>query len=155
MMKLKYPIKTSEFATWVPHRAPMIWIDEVLSASTEKGECVTYLKPDGIYREDSHITPTSCIEWVAQAFAYVRTCYLLETNEEAAKPKLHEALLVGIKNAKFLFEVGDAEVDSAKELYVTVDHFRAFGPIIMVRGEVRLSSGRVLMQGNIRVYHGF
>jgi hypothetical protein len=154
MEKLKYPIKTSEFAVWVPHRPPMVWIDEVLNASKERGECVLYPKKDALYRENGHIVPIACIEWVAQAFAYVRTCYLIDGGYDA-KPKSHEALLVGVKNAKFMFDEGDPEVDQAGELRVVVDQFREFGPIIMVRGEVRLPSGRTLMKGNLRVYHGF
>jgi predicted hotdog family 3-hydroxylacyl-ACP dehydratase len=153
-MKLNYPVKTSDFSTWVPHRPPMVWIDEVLAASSEQGECAVHLKPDALYRENGQISPTACIEWVAQAFAYVRSCYLTEADRQG-QPKSHEALLVGVKNAKFMFEIGDAEVETAEELRVTVDRFREFGPIIMVHGEVRLPSGRLLMHGNLRVYHGF
>lgn len=154
MVKLNYPVKTSEFAVWVPHRPPMVWIDEVVNASKERGECLVRCKQEALYRHNGHIPPVSCIEFVAQAFAFVRSCYLIEGGY-ASKAEAHEALLVGVKNAKFLFEEGDAEVDQATELHVIVDQFREFGPIIMVRGEVRLASGRTLMKGNLRVYHGF
>jgi hypothetical protein len=132
----------------------MIWIDEVVNATKERGECVARLKKEALYRENGSIPPTACIEWVAQAFAYVRSCNLVEEGLATA-PKAHETLLVGVKNAKFMFDVGDAEVDQADEVRVVVDGFREFGPIIMVHGEVRLPSGRTLMQGNLRVYHGF
>jgi len=148
-------MKSSEFLSFVPHRPPMIWIDEVVSASSERGECRVFLKPDALYREDGHVLPTSCVEWVAQTFAFVRSAYLIEAGQQGKDQKPHEALLVGIRNAKFMFEIGDPEVDNAEEVLIIVDHFREFGPIIMVQGEVRLASGRVLMQGSLRLYHGF
>lgn len=132
----------------------MIWIDEVLSASPERGECRVFLKDDGLYRENGDILPTSCIEFVAQAFAFIRSAYLIEAGHQGKDQKPHEALLVGIRNAKFMFEIGDPEVNAAEELLIRVDGFRAFGPVIMVQGEVRLPSGRILMQGSLRLYHG-
>lgn len=147
-------MKSSEFLSWVPHRPPMLWIDEVVSASSERGECRVIPKADALYREGGRILPTSCVEWVAQAFAFIRSCYLIEAGFHGQE-KAHQALLVGIKNAKFKFEAGDPEVEQAKEILVTVDHFREFGPIIMVHGEVRLPSGRILMEGSLRLYHEF
>jgi predicted hotdog family 3-hydroxylacyl-ACP dehydratase len=132
----------------------MVWVDEVLRANEEGGECRVSVRPDSLYWEGDHIHPTACIEWVAQSFAYVRSCNLMEAGRQG-QPKAHETLLVGIKNAEFMFEVGDWEVDHASEIFIKVDRFREFGPIIMVRGEVRLPSGRVLMTGSLRVYHGF
>lgn len=133
----------------------MIWIDEVVSATPERGECRVFLKENALYRENGLVQPTSCVEWVAQAFAFVRSAYLIEAGGQGENQKPHEALLAGIKNAKFMFKAGDPEVEAAGEVLVTVGNFREFGPIIMVQGEVRLPNGRVLMTGSLRLYHGF
>lgn len=152
-MKLKYPVPVSEFAHFVPHRPPMVWIDEVLSASPERGECRIVLKKDALYWSDDRFSATSCIEWVAQGFAFVRSAYLIEQGVGESSKAL-EAMLVGIRNAQFSFDPAEPDVQTAKELRVFVHNFREFGPIISLSGEVRLLNGRVLMKSDLRVYHG-
>ena len=63
--------------------------------------------------------------------------------------------MVGINvNADLMIDGDDQEFQSATELRVAITGYREFGPIIMVDGEVRLTSGRVVMRANLRVYHG-
>ncbi len=152
-MKLIYPVAVSEFADYVPHRPPMVWIDEVLSATQEKGECRIVLKKNALYWSEDGLSASSCIEWVAQGFAYVRSAYLIEL-DLGETSKAREAMLVGIRNAEFSFDPLDPEIHSAQELRVFVHNFREFGPIISLSGEVRLLNGRLLMKSDLRVYHG-
>lgn len=152
-MKISFPARVEQFADCVPHRPPMVWIDEVLSATSEGGECRVLTNPNALYFKNGRIEPLSCIEWIAQCFAFVRSALLIEAGLRDTH-KAAEAFLVGIRNADLLIDPDDAEFQTAKELRVHVSRFREFGPIIMVDGEVRLLSGRVVMQANLRVYHG-
>jgi predicted hotdog family 3-hydroxylacyl-ACP dehydratase len=151
-MKLEYPIPVSRFAEYVPHRPPMVWIDDVLSAGQSDGECRVRIDREALYMGGDRINPLSCVEWIAQGFAYVRAAFLAgEGRPEDARTR--EAFLVGLRNVEFFFKPEDEEVAEAGELRIRVQGFREYGPITLIDGEVRLPSGRVLMRGNLRVYH--
>jgi predicted hotdog family 3-hydroxylacyl-ACP dehydratase len=132
----------------------MIWVDEVLAASAEDGECQIVLKQNALYMDGDKIKSGAFIEWIAQAFAYTRSAHFLAVGD-IFRSKIREGFLVGIRNAKILFEEDDSELMNAKSLYVFVDGFRTFGPIVSLNGEVRTESGRVLMSGSLRIYQQY
>jgi predicted hotdog family 3-hydroxylacyl-ACP dehydratase len=147
----KFPVSVSTFAEYVPHRPPMVWIDEVLSATKTEGVSRIYLDHKALYWKNGDYLSTACIEWVAQSFAYVRSAYAVTIGCEQ-EWKATNAFLVGIRNAKFFFESHDEELNQAKHLDVFVEKFRQMGPIIKFDGGVRLPSSRVLMKGSLSIY---
>ena len=64
------PAKVSDFEDCVPHRPPMVWVDDILSASDSGGECLIRVRRDALYCVNGRIEPMNCIEWIAQTFAF-------------------------------------------------------------------------------------
>jgi predicted hotdog family 3-hydroxylacyl-ACP dehydratase len=147
---MRYPLPVSLFERYVPHRAPMVWVDEVLSASASEGECRVKIDPSALYMSEGAIHPMSCVEWIAQGFAYVRAAYFMEIGY-GEQGRALEAYLVAVRDAEFMFEPDDLR--EIQELIVRVHSFREFGTLIMLTGEVKLPSGRVLMRAGLRVFH--
>ena len=105
-------------ADFVPHRPPMLWLDEVGDDTASSVACYTTIRPDFIFLDGpdgldgDHARPVVMIELVAQACAV----YLgLKARREGRAPRL--GVLVGCREAEFFVErlvVGD-------ELTVTVE----------------------------------
>ena len=96
-----FPLHVRELEEWIPHRQPMVWIDEVLSADGVQGECLVRLRADALYMGPGGvIRPSSMIEWIAQGYAFVRAAQTkLHLISADIKPK--RAFLVAITNARF------------------------------------------------------
>jgi predicted hotdog family 3-hydroxylacyl-ACP dehydratase len=108
-------------ADFVPHRPPMLWLDEVGEETPSSVVCYTTIRPDFIFLDgpdgldDGHVRPVVMIELVAQASAV----HLGLKARRAGRPPRF-GMLVGCREAEFFverLEVGD-------ELTVTVE--RAF-----------------------------
>ena len=101
-------------ADFVPHRPPMLWLDEVGGDTASSVVCYTTIRPDFVFLDrldGDHARPVVMIELVAQACAV----YLgIKAVREGRAPRL--GVLVGCREAEFFVErlvVGD-------ELTVTV-----------------------------------
>jgi predicted hotdog family 3-hydroxylacyl-ACP dehydratase len=99
-------------ADYVPHRPPMLWLDEVGDDTASSVACYTTIRPDFIFLDGDHARPAVMIELVAQACAV----YLgLKARREGRAPRF--GVLVACREAEFLVDrlvVGD-------ELTVTVE----------------------------------
>lgn len=99
-------------ADFVPHRPPMLCLDEVGDDNASSVVCYTTIRPDFIFLDGDHARPAVMIELVAQACAV----YLgLKAVREGRARGL--GVLVGCREAEFLVDrlvVGD-------ELTVTVE----------------------------------
>lgn len=144
---MTFPIPVSNFADFVPHRPPMVWVDEVVASTETDGECRVRLKADALYMQDGFARKTSFVEWIAQAFAYARAAYL----SPKGMGKLNQAFLVAIRDAEYFFDDGDPDLSAGGEFHIYVSQFRDVGPIMMFNGEVRKEK-RTLMRANLRVY---
>lgn len=149
-MAVQFPVSSSEFSAIVPHQPPMVWVDQVVSATRDDGECRVQLKKDALYFEDGTLLLGAGIEWIAQTYAYSRTAYFADQN--LPQPDVELAFLVAIRKAQFLVKPDDPELVSAKDLLVRVNQFRSMGPLTMFDGEVFLPSGRTMMKAHLRVY---
>ncbi len=148
---MKFPVSVSEFQSVVPHRPPMVWVDEVTSASTEHGECRVFLKETALYYfSPGELLVTAGIEWIAQTYAYSRAAYF------ASKGKCHsdlkEAFLVAVRDAEFANQEEWSSV-GGREIHIRVDGFRNLGPLTLINGQVREDSGVLLMKAHLRVFH--
>jgi len=54
---------------YLPHRPPMVLIDEILDVTMTTGRCRTTIKPDCVFALDGKVHPTAMLEFVAQACA--------------------------------------------------------------------------------------
>jgi predicted hotdog family 3-hydroxylacyl-ACP dehydratase len=148
---INFPLPIYKLARYVPHRQPMIWVDEVTRASEQDGECRVILKADSLYMDGEFIRPTSFVEWMAQSFAFVRATLAHRHHVDLARP-VTEAFLVGIRDAKFEIDPTSIRLGEVPSLLVRVSNFRNFGPIISFDGEVILESGARVMKASIKVY---
>ena len=54
---------------YLPHRPPMVLIDDVVEITDIQGTCRTVIKPDCVFALDGLVHPTAMIEFVAQVCA--------------------------------------------------------------------------------------
>jgi len=142
---MNFPISAATLAEALPHRPPMVWIDEVLEASATAGKAAVQVKADAAYRDSRGNRPSAAIEWMAQAFGFVQAAHRAQT-----------ANTMPVKRA-FLASVSDfrSEADltfATGILTVTVDGFREFGPLVLFRGVVHDAKGHKLAEGRLKVF---
>ena len=143
---LELPVKTSALAEGMPHRPPMVWIDEVVGLGDGWGECRVRIDGRAHYLGERGLRPASAIEFMAQAYGYVQVARAAMSGDRASAPK--RAYLVGFREMR----LAEMPAELPKELLVRVDGFRVMGPIAMFRGEVRTPEGAVLASGNLKVF---
>ena len=102
--------------SYLPHRPPMLLIDDVVEVTSHRFVCRTAIHSDCVFAIDGLVHPSAMIEFVAQACAAGIGVLAARTGDP---PKL--GLLMGCREIAFFvetFAVGD-------ELTITVD--RTFG----------------------------
>ena len=146
------PMHVRELEEWIPHRPPMVWIDEVVTASAAEGVCRVVLRSDALYmRANGVVRPSSMIEWIAQAYAFVRAAQSkLHLISVDLKPK--RAFLVAVTNARFEYLTKPEQLTGVKVLHVRVRNERDFGPLSLVDGCVLTEAGEVLATAKIKVF---
>lgn len=95
---------------YLPHRPPMLLIDEIVDATETSVVCKTQIRPDCVFATDGIVHPAAMIEIVAQACAIC-------SGMRAGDGKPRSGMLVGCREAAFSvdsFAVGD-------ELTITVE----------------------------------
>ncbi|MBX2994195.1 MAG: hypothetical protein KF681_05225 [Bdellovibrionaceae bacterium] len=143
-------VPTSELSAYLPHRAPMVWIDEVTAYGPEGGEALVHLKPEGLYFSNGELRPSSLIEFMAQGQGFVGACHVRDQNV-VQTPK--RAFLVAVTKAEF----GDAipKVRAGDTLRVEVGPSRQLGEIHVFKGSVTTSSGDLLCSAQLKVFISF
>ena len=147
-LQLEFPLSTSKLKEWVPHRPPMVWVDEVLSVESTSAKCRVLMEETRpFYESPSKIRPSVLVEWMAQAFAYSAICRQL-MNVGTPTP-IRRAFLVGIAGAKFDMTAWDAK---GKSVFVSVETVRELAPLVLFRGTVTNEDGRTLSTASLKVY---
>ena len=96
---LTAPISTKWITTFMPHRAPAIWIDEVLSYDSRGGHGRVYLDPAAHYFDQTELRQSSLVEFVAQSYGY---CFVLSeifNNKEISN--VSQTMIAEIRNVKY------------------------------------------------------
>jgi hypothetical protein len=151
----------------LPHRPPMVWLDEVLSAGASGGTCGVTLRPGGLYTVAG--APDRCltfapVEWMAQAYGYARACYEMIQEEmiqdEMARTQRTSASSeapgsFGLRRA-FLVGVSELElprrVPAAGRLLVEARLTREMAPLALVDGSLRTEDGELLAAAKLKLY---
>lgn len=99
----------------IPHRPPMVLLDEVIAVEPGRVTCRATLQPDCVFAQDGLVHPAALIELVAQVCAaYVK----LLPGDSDGSPRL--GLIMGSREASFAVEslaVGDVLTVSAHKQY--------------------------------------
>jgi predicted hotdog family 3-hydroxylacyl-ACP dehydratase len=107
-------------ADYLPHRPPMLLIDEVLEVTDRVGVCRTTIHPDCVFAIDGRVHPSAMIEFVAQTCAIAVGVLAARDGDP---PRL--GMIMACREVSFAvdhFAVGD-------ELTITVT--KAFGQKMM------------------------
>ncbi len=93
--------------TLVPHRGPMLWLDEVIGCGDNRLRTLLTIRPDHVFVTDGRVEALICVEWMAQTVAAL--VGLRDRDDGHATPR--PGYLIAIPEAHFLvahFNVGDA-----------------------------------------------
>lgn len=123
-------IHISEFKNILPHQGQMLWVDYIVSAREDGGECLIKLDKSKHYFSENGLRQTAYIEWMAQGFGFVSAMYHSQNNHQS----IEKAFLVAIEKMSFS-EIMPVEGD---EVMVEVKHIRTVGPLSYVEGRVYL-----------------
>lgn len=129
-------VPVQEIFQYLPHRPPMVWIDEVISFAEKSGECRVRLNADGLYMDDVGLRATSCLEFIAQAYGFISVCHHIFTLDPKSKP-LSKAFLASMRNAELPSLGTLSHVKVGDVISITIDGVRQMGPIVMFKGVVK------------------
>lgn len=82
--------------TLLPHRAPMLWLDEVIARDGDCVRCALTPRPDHIFVEAGRVEPLIAIEWMAQT---VGALVGMRDREQSLDPR--PGYLIAIPDARF------------------------------------------------------
>jgi predicted hotdog family 3-hydroxylacyl-ACP dehydratase len=149
--ELKLPVDVSDLEQFLPHRRPMVWVDQILQIDSKGGEALIHLDPKAHYMDREEVRPSSVVEWIAQTYGYVRACQNLMSGDGPSTVKISHAYLASFKNLLFL-EKFDSRIQAQKSLAVYVQTLRDLTPLKTVYGEVKTLAGKKIATGEITVY---
>jgi predicted hotdog family 3-hydroxylacyl-ACP dehydratase len=120
----------------VPHRPPMVWVDEVLEYSATGGKTRIVLKAGEHYMDErGRMRPSSCLEFCAQSYAFISICYrAFSGNPVNEAPK--RAFLAAFNDAKMAAPEIFERLKTGDELQAEITGARAMGPIVLFQGRV-------------------
>ena len=127
------PIQVTEVMDFIPHRPPMVWVDEVLRFSQIDGECTLRLRQGGLYLGERGLRPSSCLELIAQSYGFISTCYITRISDPGAPP-MKRAMLVSFKDAKFAPRAIFESLRLGDVLRMPIEGVRTVGPITAFHG---------------------
>jgi predicted hotdog family 3-hydroxylacyl-ACP dehydratase len=139
-----FPVSVDEVRDFVPHRAPMIWIDEVLSAQRMGGECRFKYSSRGAYAGPNGLRRSSLVELMAQSYAYVQAC--VRGQDEAPS----RAFLAQMTSVEFLSD--PSNLREGDELTIHVQCVREMGHLSLIEGAVRDANDQFLAKANLKLY---
>ncbi len=91
---------------YLPHRPPMLLIEEILEVTKTRAVCRTTLRPDCVFAIDGKVHASSMIEFVAQTCAIAAG---VTSSREGGPPRL--GFIIGCREISFpiveWFDVGD------------------------------------------------
>lgn len=121
---------------YLPHRPPMVWIDEVVEFAEKHGKCRVTLKADGLYMDTEGLRPTSCLEFIAQSYGFISVCHHIYILDPNSKP-LSKAFLASMKDAELPSPSTLSQVKPGDVITITIAGVRQMGPIVLFNGVVK------------------
>lgn len=134
---------------YVPHRPPMVWVDEIAKFEATSGECIIHMKAGGTFLGPDGLRKSSCLEFIAQSYGYCSVAYDHSVDPNA-KP-LKNAFLASFKDVVFADASVFAKVKIDDRLHVYFSDVRKLGSIVVFNGRA-LHNGAELARANIKVF---
>lgn len=144
-----FPVPVSLLSEALPHRAPMLWVDEVLWINDTQGECRVRLKPGKHFLDaNGAVRISSLIEWTAQSYGFVKACQVLSRGGNANP--YEQNYLAAFNDFSFQENAASVLQDSSEAL-VRIEILKELGPLTLIEGQV-VAQGEVLASGRLKVY---
>jgi predicted hotdog family 3-hydroxylacyl-ACP dehydratase len=143
-------IAIPEIEKYLPHRPPMVWIDEVLHFSEKAGQCRLRIRAEGLYMDAEGLRPTSCLEFIAQSYGFISVCHHIYILDPNSKP-LSKAFLASIKGAELPATEVLRSIKPGDAITITVDGVRQMGPIVLFNGRVHRGE-ELLCEAQMKVF---
>lgn len=142
-------VRIQDVLPYVPHRPPMVWVDEIMSFGETDGECRIHINAGGLFLGPEGLRKTSCLEFIAQSYGYCSVAYDHKIDPNA-KP-LKNAFLASFKDAVFADAARFAQVKIGDDVTVRFSGVRKLGPIVIFSGSAH-HQGDELCRAQIKVF---
>lgn len=146
-----YTIPVSLLQKALPHRHPMLWIDQVLWATEGEGECRVSLQKEAHYFDKEGVRVSSLVEWMAQGYGFVRACQILMPKRNQLVQRPAKTYLAAISDIDFDPNMSDL-LKTSDEIFIHVRTIRELGSLILIQAEIKGSQTTVLARGQLKVY---
>jgi predicted hotdog family 3-hydroxylacyl-ACP dehydratase len=135
-----FPVPTAELHEYLPHRDPMIWVDQVLDCGRDEqgifGTCRVQVHAGSNFRSaNGEVRPSSVVEWIAQGYGFMKACH--RRGEGHGVKGFGRAFLAGISEC----EVDLSRLGSETSVRVSVREVRDMHPAYIVEGSVTSEDG--------------
>jgi hypothetical protein len=111
----------------------MVWIDEITATDNTSGTGQVVVKADALYMSPGGLRPSSCMEFIAQAYGYSRICYELIGN--MARPT-ETAFLAAMSDGVFADAETFRQVSAGDMISVKISGVKHRGALTMFNGVV-------------------
>ncbi len=142
-------LKIQDIMPYVPHRPPMVWVDEIVSYQATSGECKIHMKKGSLFLGPEGLRKSSCLEFIAQSYGYCSVAYDFSV-DPSAQP-LQKAFLASFKDAVFADAAEFAKVKVGDYLALRFSGVRKVGQIVIFTGQA-LHNDVELARGQIKVF---
>ena len=149
--QIRFPITVDKLQGCLPHREPMLWITQVNWVDPEAGECLVQLDPEAHYMNGETIRRTSAIEWIAQAYGFIRACQNRIVHSEEEIRNISKAYLISIHEMEYSDNFNLLLRDVAS-LIVRVKRLRELNPIHIIHGEIITLQDEKVASGKVKVF---
>ena len=134
---------------FVPHRPPMVWVDEIVTFDETSGECRVVMLDGAHFLGAEGLRSTSCLEFIAQAYGYCSVAFSRQKDPNA--PPLKKAFLASFKDVVFADSARIAQVKVGDLVQAKFSGVRHIGPIALFNG-VAVHAGEVICQAQLKVF---
>lgn len=150
--KLQFPLPVSFLQDWLPHRAPMVWVDKVMWVNDEEGECLVNLDRSAHYYDQDGIRSSSFIEWMAQSQGFIgaaRTLSRISGQGFVANLPPTKAFLAAVSDVAMAEEIGEND----DQLLVHVKLVRDLNPLSLIEAQVTsLDKTKTFARAKLKVF---
>ena len=148
MDQLKFPVPVSEFQSFLPHRGPAVWVDEIRHVDAESGVCGVRYSSRATYAKGCSLLEAAYIEWMAQSFGYLCAAqFRLGLAKDEGEMK--ETFMAAVKN----FEIHEVprEIQDGELFEIKMKATHRVGPVTLVEGLVE-RSGKILAKAQLKLF---
>lgn len=128
-MFYKVPINTKKIRQLLPHRSPMVWVDNILLMNGDgSGTTETIIKEDSLALHNDVLIETAFIEIIGQSFGYLKALDLLK--------KGYRLKVV------YLASIDDYKLESKRKIRFG-DKITSFVKLLNIVGSIAIIEGEV------------